>query len=284
MILPGAMYIGFVTDNKDPEPHLGRVRVRVPGLLEPESSWAMPLGRMYGVNDGHWQVPAVDSSVAVWLHQGHPDHPYYMSAAWGAPKGVQDAPSQAGSPANVDIYSVRWKNFHITMDGRTGVQKLTIEDIPKGTKITMDRTSGDLNITSTAKCVITAPDVQVAAGLSSSAATGARTTNYIGGVTGITIGTWLETVTGVLSFVVSGVLTFTVAGVLNIAGALGINLGVGTLRALIDDRIIAALNAHTHPHALGPGVTGIPTQQIVPGGMPPNVDENLVKTSQVKAS
>ena len=38
-----ALYIGEVVDRDDPE-GLGRVRLRIPGLVDPASSWAFPLG------------------------------------------------------------------------------------------------------------------------------------------------------------------------------------------------------------------------------------------------
>ena len=36
------LFIGYVTHRRDPE-QLGRVRVCIPGLLEPHSAWAWPL-------------------------------------------------------------------------------------------------------------------------------------------------------------------------------------------------------------------------------------------------
>ena len=37
------LYVGYVT-KRDDEEQLGRVRVCIPGVLEPESAWAWPLG------------------------------------------------------------------------------------------------------------------------------------------------------------------------------------------------------------------------------------------------
>ena len=41
------MYVGYVTKRDDDE-QLGRVRVCIPGVLEPESAWAWPLGTSGG--------------------------------------------------------------------------------------------------------------------------------------------------------------------------------------------------------------------------------------------
>ena len=41
------LYVGYVTHRRDPE-RLGRVRVCIPGVLEPHSAWAWPLGTAGG--------------------------------------------------------------------------------------------------------------------------------------------------------------------------------------------------------------------------------------------
>ena len=41
------MYVGYVTHRRDPD-RLGRVRVCIPGVVEPHSAWAWPLGTAGG--------------------------------------------------------------------------------------------------------------------------------------------------------------------------------------------------------------------------------------------
>ncbi|MCA2977361.1 MAG: hypothetical protein INH37_03670, partial [Myxococcaceae bacterium] len=41
------LYVGYVTDRND-DAQLGRVRVCIPGVIEPESAWAWPLGTVGG--------------------------------------------------------------------------------------------------------------------------------------------------------------------------------------------------------------------------------------------
>ena len=43
-------YDGVVVDNRDPL-RVGRVRVRIPGLVEPFSSWALPMANPGGGSD-----------------------------------------------------------------------------------------------------------------------------------------------------------------------------------------------------------------------------------------
>lgn len=134
-------FLGEVVDNDDPQPNLMRVRVRVPGLLDPESVWCYPIGSMFGVKGGVYWVPEEGSNVVVWLHQGDPQHPYYIAGPWGAPGGVADAPEQGGF--NKNNVSVRWRNFHVTIIGEEGQEKFVLEDLDSGTKIEIDKTTGD---------------------------------------------------------------------------------------------------------------------------------------------
>lgn len=131
---------GEVVDNADPE-NLGRVRVLVPGLLEPESSWAWPIGRMYGVQNGLWWVPEVGSPVFVFLDQGDVDHPLYMPGWWGKPGGTSDVPEEAAN--SVDNMVLRWRQFHLRFRGESGNESLTLEDLGSGTKLEFTRDSGD---------------------------------------------------------------------------------------------------------------------------------------------
>lgn len=69
------IYAGVVTNRDDPE-RLGRVKVRVPGRIEPESNWAWPRGggaRRWG----HVNVPPVAASVFVQFVNGDPDQPLW---------------------------------------------------------------------------------------------------------------------------------------------------------------------------------------------------------------
>lgn len=135
------MCVGTVVDNTDPQPELGRVRVRVPGILQPRSPWAFPMGRMLGVKEGIWWVPRVGASVIVFMNQGKSQHPYYMPGPYGSPGSVADAPEQGEfSPDN---FTIRWKNFHLTFKGTDGTEKITLEDLDSKTKLEIDKTTGD---------------------------------------------------------------------------------------------------------------------------------------------
>lgn len=77
------LHTGVVTNRDDPK-KLGRVKFRIPGLVEPESAWAWPLTVGGGHKDrGLFFVPKVGAELAVFFHRGNIDRPYYLGANWG---------------------------------------------------------------------------------------------------------------------------------------------------------------------------------------------------------
>lgn len=134
-----ALYEGVVVDNADPL-RIGRVKVRIPGVIEPASDWAIPLGAPGGGSNtrGMFFVPEVGSEVAVFFKLGDVDHPRYMPSAWGMPKGVPDSPSfvltdiETGDKIQPeDVHKVRGiqtRNWNIILDDRDGKEILKIMD------------------------------------------------------------------------------------------------------------------------------------------------------------
>lgn len=135
------LFLAEVVRNDDPL-GIGRIKVLVPGLLAPESQWAMPIGMMLGIKNGIFWVPEVGSNACVFLLQGHPNHPYYLPGPYGKPGGTSDAPEQAPE-GSVDHMVIRWRDFHMTLNGTKDSERFTIEDLGSGTKIEIDRASGD---------------------------------------------------------------------------------------------------------------------------------------------
>lgn len=134
-----AMYAGVVVDNRDPE-RLGRVRVRIPGLVETQTGWALPMG-MPGsgaAQRGFWDVPDVGAEVCIWFQGGDVDHPYFLAGNWG--RGEQPASIAATEgttePTQVKAYeTARWA---ITFDERPGKELLQIRDKKSGDAIEID--------------------------------------------------------------------------------------------------------------------------------------------------
>lgn len=127
-----SIYDGVVYDNLDPM-LIGRVRVTVPGLIEPYSAWALPVGMPgSGPGRGFWAVPPVGANVSVMFKEGDPDHPRYFCGPWGAPDGAEpDSPSFVHdlSPSDaVQVAGLQTKRWNIVCDDRPGHESLIIAD------------------------------------------------------------------------------------------------------------------------------------------------------------
>ena len=131
------MFLGVVTDRDDPD-GLGRVRVQVPGLVEPESGWAWPLGTVGGggPDRGFFAVPEVGAEVAVFFHQGDVDQVFFLSAHWGAPGGQSEVPAEAnGSP---DVRVIATESFRVVFDERVGRRHVAVIDRATGDGLEID--------------------------------------------------------------------------------------------------------------------------------------------------
>lgn len=127
-----SIYDGTVYDNADPM-LIGRIRVTIPGLIEPYSAWALQCGSPgAGPGRGLWCVPPVGANVSVMFKEGDPDHPRYFAGPWAAPDGSEpDSPefvhdlSPKEAPQVAGLQTKRW---HIIADDRPGHESLIIKD------------------------------------------------------------------------------------------------------------------------------------------------------------
>lgn len=132
------LYVGYVTDRNDQE-QLGRVRVCIPGVLEPESAWAWPLGTSGGgaKDRGFFAVPEQGAEVAVFFNQGNIDAPYYLCAHWGKPNGQSEVPKEARR-APPDNRVISTPSFCIELDESQGRRKLKLTSKQTGDHLTFD--------------------------------------------------------------------------------------------------------------------------------------------------
>lgn len=95
-----ALHVGVVTENADPD-LLGRVKIRVPGLVEPSTDWALPLGNPGGggMRRGLYAPPPVGAEVGVFFAGGEVDRPYFLPGNYGLPGGVRETPGPVGGYA-----------------------------------------------------------------------------------------------------------------------------------------------------------------------------------------
>ena len=150
------LYIGFVTDRRDPE-QLGRVRVCIPGVLEPESAWAWPLGTAGGGSKdaGLFTVREVGAEVGVLFNQGSIDHPHFLCGHWGKPRGESEVPEEAQKdPPDSHVWST--KTFRVELDETVGARKLRLLNKQTGDHIVLDAEEHTLTIEATTAITIRA--------------------------------------------------------------------------------------------------------------------------------
>ena len=150
------LYIGHVVDRDDPE-QLGRVRVRVPGLLEPASAWAFPLGTVGGgsAGAGFFAVPEVGAEVGVLFNQGDVEAPFYLGGHWGKPRGQSEVPAEAQrtSPTN-RVFATA--GFRIEIDEAPGSRGVRITCLKNGDTVELDAETNAVRVKATTALVLEA--------------------------------------------------------------------------------------------------------------------------------
>ncbi len=154
------LHVGEVVDREDPE-MLGRVRVRIPGLVEPASAWAWPLGTLGGGSDrrGFFSVPEKGAEVGVLFHQGDVDHPHYLCGHWGKPDGQVEVPEPARSLSKEDAPRVRafeTGRFLLLFDDRDGKEALVVKDKRSEDQIEFDGKGMGITIKATSALMLRA--------------------------------------------------------------------------------------------------------------------------------
>lgn len=123
------LYEGEVTRRDDPD-GLGRVKILIPGIIEPETpNWAWPMGSPGGgsAQRGTFEPPAVGSTVMVWFKMGERDYPYYLTGPWGEPGGVSDVPTNAEVEASDRQNAVTEdEEWRVERDSRSSGKKYLI--------------------------------------------------------------------------------------------------------------------------------------------------------------
>lgn len=127
-----SVYDGVVVDNVDPL-RIGRLRVSIPGLIEPYSDWAMPACYPGAGSDarGLWCIPTIGSNVTVAFSMGDPDVPRYWPGGWAAPNDLPLSPTFVRdlTPAEaVEVTGLQTRRWEIILDDRDGVETLMIRD------------------------------------------------------------------------------------------------------------------------------------------------------------
>jgi hypothetical protein len=150
------LYVGFVTNRRDPE-RLGRVRVCVPGVVEPESAWAWPLGTVGGgsKDNGLFNVPELGAEVGVFFEQGNVERPHYLSSHWGKPGGVSELPEEAQrDPPDNRVLAT--KTFRVELDETKDGRSLRITNKKTGDHLVFDAEENSVTLEATSAITLRA--------------------------------------------------------------------------------------------------------------------------------
>lgn len=140
--------VGYVVDRDDPEA-LGRVRVCIPGVVEPFSAWALPLGTSGGgsKNRGLFNVPELGAEVGVFFKRGNVESPYYMTAHWGKPGGQSEVPEEAQGKVDNRVFST--ETFAFEFDETAGSRKAKLSCRTTGDFIEINAEDNTMTLSAT---------------------------------------------------------------------------------------------------------------------------------------
>ena len=135
------LHIGAVVSNADPL-RLGRITVRIPGLIEPESEWALPLGTGGGKDRrGNFNVPEKDAEVGIFFKGGCVDAPYWIGANWGLIGTTPEVPLPVRTITPSDAAKVKAmesEHFLVVIDDRAATKGVYLQDKVTGDCVEID--------------------------------------------------------------------------------------------------------------------------------------------------
>jgi uncharacterized protein involved in type VI secretion and phage assembly len=152
-------YRGIVTDNND-STQRGRVKVKVPAVLQDQEVWAMPCLPYTGNNVGTYTIPEPDAGVWVEFEAGDPSFPIWTGGYW-----VNDElPKQEdGNRATPAIRMIRSQQG-LQLSFNDNSEKITISDEDGSNIITIEK--GKIRLRSNMKVIVDAPAIEVVEGSS----------------------------------------------------------------------------------------------------------------------
>ena len=126
------VYYAIVTQNKDTEKKLGRVKVRfpwLPGGDQDQSAWAQVAAPMSGKKFGTFTLPEVNDTVAVVFLNGDMDHPVIIGGVWSS----VDKPPEVNENGKNDFRFIKSRSGH----------RVLLDDSTKPKTVLTDRTNGN---------------------------------------------------------------------------------------------------------------------------------------------
>jgi phage protein D len=147
--------VGLVTNATDPD-NLGRVKVKYPWLGDDiESDWIRVASPGAGAERGLSFIPEIDDEVLLAFDHGHVHHPYIIGGLWNTQDKPPKPSSEVVSGGVVNERIIKSRTGHlIILDDTDGAEKIIIKDKTENNLITIDSTSGDIEIKATGKLTL----------------------------------------------------------------------------------------------------------------------------------
>ncbi len=149
-------YRGLVTDNADPTQR-ARLKVKVPAVLGDLEVWAMPCVPYAGDGAGFHTLPEPGTGVWIEFEAGDPSYPVWTGCFWADGQLPED---NAGNTAAAPLKILRSESgLMVTLDD--DAQAISLSDEQGNNLMTIKVPEGLIQIQSTAKVVVEAPQIEL---------------------------------------------------------------------------------------------------------------------------
>ncbi len=149
-------YRGLVTDNAD-STNRGRVKVKVPAVLNELEVWALPCLPYAGDNVGLYTIPEAGAGVWVEFEGGDPSFPIWTGGFWADDQLPKDEQNNKAAPSLRMLRSE--KGLMITFNDDSEV--ITISDSDGSNIMTIEAQSEKIKIQANLKVVVEAPKIEL---------------------------------------------------------------------------------------------------------------------------
>jgi Type VI secretion system/phage-baseplate injector OB domain len=147
---------GILTDNADPT-NRGRLKVRVPAVLDDLEVWAMPCAPCAGAGMGFYALPEQGTGVWVEFEAGDPSYPIWTGFFWADDELPEnEAGKQASAPLKI------WRSAQglllvLDDDGQT----ISLSDQNGNNLLRIEPQPGQITMQAVTKVVVEAPQIEL---------------------------------------------------------------------------------------------------------------------------
>jgi uncharacterized protein involved in type VI secretion and phage assembly len=150
-------YRGTVVDVDDPQ-HLGRIRARVPEVLQDvETGWALPAAPYAGDGVGTWTIPPSGAGVWIEFEAGDVSRPIWTGCWWGDDQRPKDNQGNQAAPSLKVVRSEQGLLVSLDDDG----QVIAVSDDDGSNVLTIEVQKGQITIKAATKVVVEAPQIEL---------------------------------------------------------------------------------------------------------------------------